>query len=274
MPGSGLAMPTSAEHTMSSKRARMPISPSSRPRSDTSALLRMPSLWEPWRSRTSWRLGSMARWDSRHSSWSGGRTRPARASSAWWAASSQAWRSPRPRSMAPHVSLRYSVSNTEERGKPCVRSRSRATSQRMSHSTPPKSKITPRRLILALGGALVLRGVRSLDGRPDVSAEGDPAAVLHAALVEDLRLLVGARGAVPREVGGGVVLVRLVPLLVRHVVARGGEDQGGNGEEGNQSRHAGHDIMPGKMLDTTIAGSLPKPAWLATPRTLWAPWHL
>src|SRR5437762_3111467 len=28
------------------------------------------------------------------------------------------------------------------------------------------------------------------------------------------------------------------------------------------------------MLDTTIAGSLPKPAWLATPKTLWAPWHL
>ena len=28
------------------------------------------------------------------------------------------------------------------------------------------------------------------------------------------------------------------------------------------------------MLKTTIAGSLPKPAWLATPRTLWAPWHL
>jgi 5-methyltetrahydropteroyltriglutamate--homocysteine methyltransferase len=28
------------------------------------------------------------------------------------------------------------------------------------------------------------------------------------------------------------------------------------------------------MLETTIAGSLPKPAWLATPRTLWAPWRL
>ena len=28
------------------------------------------------------------------------------------------------------------------------------------------------------------------------------------------------------------------------------------------------------MLRTTIAGSLPKPAWLATPRTLWAPWLL
>jgi 5-methyltetrahydropteroyltriglutamate--homocysteine methyltransferase len=28
------------------------------------------------------------------------------------------------------------------------------------------------------------------------------------------------------------------------------------------------------MLKTTIAGSLPKPAWLATPQTLWAPWLL
>jgi 5-methyltetrahydropteroyltriglutamate--homocysteine methyltransferase len=28
------------------------------------------------------------------------------------------------------------------------------------------------------------------------------------------------------------------------------------------------------MLDTTIAGSLPKPEWLAVPNTLWAPWRL
>jgi len=28
------------------------------------------------------------------------------------------------------------------------------------------------------------------------------------------------------------------------------------------------------VLDTTIAGSLPKPAWLAAPETLWAPWRL
>src|SRR6266446_5611750 len=28
------------------------------------------------------------------------------------------------------------------------------------------------------------------------------------------------------------------------------------------------------MLETTIAGSLPKPAWLAQPRMLWAPWRL
>src|SRR6478609_5578128 len=26
------------------------------------------------------------------------------------------------------------------------------------------------------------------------------------------------------------------------------------------------------MLETTIAGSLPKPFWLAKPETLWAPW--
>ena len=29
-----------------------------------------------------------------------------------------------------------------------------------------------------------------------------------------------------------------------------------------------------RMLETTIAGSLPKPAWLATPRMLWSPWLL
>src|SRR5262252_8411344 len=28
------------------------------------------------------------------------------------------------------------------------------------------------------------------------------------------------------------------------------------------------------MLQTTIAGSLPKPAWLAEPKKLWAPWLL
>ena len=28
------------------------------------------------------------------------------------------------------------------------------------------------------------------------------------------------------------------------------------------------------MLTTTIAGSLPKPSWLAEPNTLWAPWRL
>ena len=29
-----------------------------------------------------------------------------------------------------------------------------------------------------------------------------------------------------------------------------------------------------KLLQTTIAGSLPKPSWLAEPKTLWAPWRL
>ena len=27
------------------------------------------------------------------------------------------------------------------------------------------------------------------------------------------------------------------------------------------------------MLETTIAGSLPKPSWLAEPLSLWAPWR-
>ncbi|HEY4139550.1 MAG TPA: methionine synthase, partial [Casimicrobiaceae bacterium] len=31
--------------------------------------------------------------------------------------------------------------------------------------------------------------------------------------------------------------------------------------------------MP-SLLQTTIAGSLPKPAWLAEPNALWAPWKL
>jgi 5-methyltetrahydropteroyltriglutamate--homocysteine methyltransferase len=33
-----------------------------------------------------------------------------------------------------------------------------------------------------------------------------------------------------------------------------------------------HDTISRIVLKTTIAGSLPKPAWLATPRMLWAPW--
>ena len=32
--------------------------------------------------------------------------------------------------------------------------------------------------------------------------------------------------------------------------------------------------MPERTLRTTVAGSLPKPAWLATPGVLWAPWQL
>jgi 5-methyltetrahydropteroyltriglutamate--homocysteine methyltransferase len=28
------------------------------------------------------------------------------------------------------------------------------------------------------------------------------------------------------------------------------------------------------MLQTTLAGSLPKPTWLAEPERLWAPWKL
>src|SRR5215469_10429202 len=41
---------------------------------------------------------------------------------------------------------------------------------------------------------------------------------------------------------------------------------GTNDEGGKRGRY--------DMLETTIAGSLPKPAWLAKPRMLWAPWLL
>ena len=34
------------------------------------------------------------------------------------------------------------------------------------------------------------------------------------------------------------------------------------------------DVAPAPLLPTTIAGSLPKPAWLAEPERLWAPWRL
>lgn len=33
-------------------------------------------------------------------------------------------------------------------------------------------------------------------------------------------------------------------------------------------------LFPDKLFPTTIAGSLPKPAWLAEPLKLWAPWNL
>ena len=33
-------------------------------------------------------------------------------------------------------------------------------------------------------------------------------------------------------------------------------------------------LTPTRLLPTTIAGSLPKPAWLAEPERLWAPWRL
>src|SRR5215510_13237738 len=216
----------------------------------------------------------MARCEPRHSSWRGGSGRPARSSSDRWAASSQACRSPRPRSMSLQVGVRYRVSKTESRGRPCVRSSSRATSQRMSQSTPPKSKMTPRRLVLALG--LSRRGrIGGLHRRADVCAEGDPSAVLHAALVEDLRLRVGAGDAVALEISPGVVGVGLVPLLVgRALRATTGDDEESDGEQRNQCLHWGAWYHAAKMLDTTIAGSLPKPAWLATPRMLWAPWKI
>jgi len=39
-------------------------------------------------------------------------------------------------------------------------------------------------------------------------------------------------------------------------------------------KRTGSPAREGPMFETTIAGSLPKPAWLAEPNKLWAPWRL
>ena len=41
---------------------------------------------------------------------------------------------------------------------------------------------------------------------------------------------------------------------------------------GGTSGFGGLTLLP--LFPTTIAGSLPKPAWLAEPEKLWAPWKL
>src|SRR5215510_13217355 len=130
----------------------------------------------------------------------------------------------------------------------------------MSQSTPPKSKMTPRRLVLALG--LSRRGrIGRLHRRPDVSAERDPSAILHAALVEDLGLLVGAGIAVSGEVGRGVVRVGLVPLLLGRCFGAGGcENEESDGEKRNQSLHGGHGTMPPQC------STPPSPAACQNPR--------
>ena len=93
----------------------------------------------------------------------------------------------------PTSPVRYSVSNTDDRGRPWARSSSRATSQRMSQRTPPKSKTTPRGLVIALGCSGLRAGSGAFTAWPDVAVQRGPAALLHAVLVEDLLLLVGAR---------------------------------------------------------------------------------
>src|ERR1700687_3072959 len=115
----------------------------------------------------------------------------------------------------------------------------------MSQRTPPKSKTTPRSLILGfvfVGGTP--RGIRGLDRRPDVAAEGGPAELLHTLVAEGICLLVGARSAVAFEVGRRVVRVRLVPLFLRRARPAGRQRQCRNGEEKRQAIHGRHDTMP------------------------------
>src|SRR5205814_1797594 len=60
--------------------------------------------------------------------------------------------------------------------------------------------------------------------------------------------------------------------VARRIISRGRE--GCRGFPVAASRKGAILRAISSMLRTTIAGSLPKPSWLATPRTLWAPWGL
>src|SRR4029453_10691516 len=87
------------------------------------------------------------------------------------------------------------------------------------------------------------------------------------------RLALRAGRLITLEVGHRVVDAGLVPLLLRG----GGASRQGEAEyreKEHRSVHEPHDTMRRDMLQTTIAGSLPKPAWLAKPESLWAPWLL
>src|SRR4029450_4790526 len=205
----------------------------------------------------------MGRCERRPSSWSGGSGLPARAPSSAWARVFHASGSPMPRSMSCHVSVRYSVSNTDERGSPCCSERARATPQRMSQRTPPKSKTMARRLIALRGaGGRLFRLLLH-----DVAGQRHPAALLEAVL--DQHPVLGAGFAVTIEVGGGVVPVPLVPLVLGIEGARAERERERHDRcERDESNHGGM-IPCGAMLETTIAGGVPEPTCLAPPRTLW-----
>src|SRR6185295_676128 len=91
---------------------------------------------------------------------------------------------------------------------PWARSSSRATSHRMSHRTPPKSKTTARGLVA--GATHAGLGLGRVGGA--VAGERNPALLLHARLVEHVVLLRRAIVAVALDLPRRVVPGRLVPL--------------------------------------------------------------
>src|SRR5262245_24815224 len=144
----------------------------------------------------------------------------------------------------------------------------------MSQRSPPKSKTTARTLFRGVAPLVFVRRLQShlhRSGRVLVGRERDPAALFQAILVHHLVLRAG--GLITLEVCHRVADARLVPLLFRVRGARG-EREKTRCEEEHPSSHDAHDTMRAHMLKTTIAGSLPKPAWLAKPESLWAPWLL
>src|SRR6266705_251550 len=129
----------------------------------------------------------------------------------------------------------------------------------MSCRTPPKSKMTARRLV---AGATRALGRLGRAGRLTIAGEWHPAALLHALLVQLAAL--GALVAIARELAHRVVGAGLVPLAVSLGAAADRQERRGDDEqEALPSGHVGHGTMPptdaghhdrGKSPETRVAG--------------------
>src|SRR5258705_9173354 len=98
----------------------------------------------------------------------------------------------------------------------------------MSSRTPPKSKMTARRLVA--GTTRALGGLGRRAGRLAIAGERHPAALLHALLVQLAAL--GALVAIARELAHRVVGAGLVPLAVPlRAAAKRPEARGRCGQE-------------------------------------------
>src|SRR5258705_1870557 len=111
----------------------------------------------------------------------------------------------------------------------------------MSSRTPPKSKMTARRLVA--GTTRALGGLGRRAGRLAIAGERHPAALLHALLVQLAAL--GALVAIARELAHRVVGAGLVPLAVPlRAAAEPQERRGDDGQEAMPAGHFPHGVKP------------------------------
>src|SRR5262245_27244804 len=110
----------------------------------------------------------------------------------------------------------------------------------MSHSTPPKSKMTARGLVVA-PTSLARRRLRPYVRRLFIR-ERKPAAILQALLVQNIALRAGVTIALEliHRVGGA----RLVPLPVMLAAAADQREDSRDDQEAVPTNHARHGTMP------------------------------